>query len=332
VGLEKENDYRYLPIIANYSWTPLHKANLRRLWPILLIILGIVAFKIHPHAFSYKQWGYVLLLLGGLFLLNNLHFNISSFDAYHGDQQARPYQDLIDYVNKKNGLVFWAHPEAKNIDRVKDVNIVTSAYKEDLIYTHDYAGSAMLFDDSRSVAKTGDIWDKLLIDACLGRRKPVWMIGEVDYHGEGANLDSVQTIFLLEALSRIQVINALKNGKMYAKLNNKPNDFSLDAFIITDDKKENFAFMGDEIELNSMPQIIIQTSSSSNPQAPITILLIRNNQLIQEFTSQNPNFQVRFQDEYFKPGEKIYYRIMIREDNDSFRVISNPVFVKFTSD
>ncbi|MFH1655618.1 MAG: hypothetical protein ABH954_03300 [Candidatus Omnitrophota bacterium] len=330
MGLEKESDYRYLPIIANYSWVPLNKKDLRRLWPLLLIILGIFALRRHPRRTSYRQWGYALLVLGVLFLINNSHFSISNFDAYHGDQQTRPYQELIDYVNKKGGYIFWAHPEAKNIDRVIDVNVVTYPYKDDLLYAYGYTGSAMLFDESRSVAQVGGIWDKVLLDYCLGRReKPIWAIGEIDYHGEGKDLAGVQTVFLLEDFTKDGVIKALASGKMYTKLNNQTNDFSLEAFVISDEKKETFGFMGDEIELSSKPGITIRTSCSTYPGEPLEIRLIRNGEVINEFTSENSNSRIKFQDEYFKPGEKIYYRIMLISGKNSYRVISNPIFVKF---
>ena len=47
-----------------------------------------------------------------MFLLNSIPFTEEVIDQYESDQGAKPYQLLINYVNKQGGLMFWAHPEA----------------------------------------------------------------------------------------------------------------------------------------------------------------------------------------------------------------------------
>ena len=39
-------------------------------------------------------------------------FKSSLFDQYSGDQGYLPYQELVDYVGDKGGMIFWTHPEA----------------------------------------------------------------------------------------------------------------------------------------------------------------------------------------------------------------------------
>jgi hypothetical protein len=89
--------------------------------------------------------------------------------------------------------------------------------------------------------------------------------------------------------------------------------------------------MGQELEITSKPEIIIETSCGSSPEEPIEIRLIRNGKLIQTFKSESSNFRVKYQDEYFSAGEKIYYRIMIKSSNNLYQIISNPIFVRFVS-
>ena len=55
--------------------------------------------------------GLVILLAGVIFMLNNFPFCSPLYDQYHGDRGSLPYQNLIDYVEKKGGMVFWAHPD-----------------------------------------------------------------------------------------------------------------------------------------------------------------------------------------------------------------------------
>lgn len=331
IGLEKESDYRYLPIMANHSLLPLYKSNIIRLWPMLVILLGILSIIKSKHKIAYRNYGYVFLFLGVVFLINNIQFSVSRFSAYSRDQRTKPYQDLINYVVKGGGLVFWCHPEVKNVDRVKGVNVCTFPYKEELKYARNYIGSGVLFDENRSIARVNDVWDGILLDHCLGKRAPVWAIGEIDYHGYGEDLSRIQTILLLSSLTENDVLKALKSGTMYAKLNDVANDFNLDKFIISDEEMKTFGLMGQEIEVSSKPEVIIETSCSSSPNEPIEIRLIRNGKLIQTFNSEGSNFRVKYQDDYFSPGEKIYYRIMIKSGNNLYQVISNPIFVRFVS-
>ena len=332
VGLENEKDYRLLPIVASYSVMPLHRGNLIRLWPILFIILGIVAIKSSSARRLSKRSGYIILVVGTILLINNLRFNIVRFDAYHGDQKTKPYQELINYVNYKKGLVFWVHPEAENVSRVAGVNILTYSYKDDLLHTYNYSGSSMLFYDNRSIARTGEAWDEILLAYCRGRRKPIWTMATIDYYGDTQDISRVQTILLLPALNKKEALKALDKGRMYSKLNNQPNDFSLDKFVITDNKDEVFGFMGEDIKINSKPEIIIETSSSSSPEEPIEIKLIRNGKLIKTFNPQESNARIRYQDDYYYENEKIFYRIMIKSNRNLYQIVSNPIFVEFISE
>lgn len=332
IGLNSEKDYRFLPVIANYSILPLRRENLARIWPLLVIAMGITALVFSRGRRAYKQWGIVLLAFGLIFLINNLYFSISRFNAYSRDQFIKPYQDLFDYANKKNGLVFWLHPEVENFDRVIGVNVRTYSYKDDLLYTYNYTGTSVLFDDNRSIARIGDIWDKTLLAYCAGKRSPVWAIGVIDFYGgDDQDISNVQTILLLKDLNQKEALNALRTGKMYAKLNDRPNDFSLDNFSVTDLNKETEGFMGDDIKLNTAPEIDIETSSSVLPDEPIEISLIRNGSLIETFNSEGANFSVRHQDDYYNENEKVFYRVMIKSKRNLFRIISNPIFVEFAS-
>ena len=64
----------------------------------------------------------------------------SKFDAYHGNQKEKPYQDLIDYTINNGGLIFWAHPEAKRKINIKGVSIITDSYEQSLLDTYNYTG------------------------------------------------------------------------------------------------------------------------------------------------------------------------------------------------
>ncbi|MDP2043885.1 MAG: hypothetical protein Q8K15_01795, partial [Candidatus Omnitrophota bacterium] len=104
IGLKSYQDYARLPVVGNRYLKPQLKDALSLLIPIVLIIFGVFFLK------KSKILGWTLNILGILFLFNAFPFSASRFDPYHGQKAFLPYQDLINYVNKKNGLVFWAHP------------------------------------------------------------------------------------------------------------------------------------------------------------------------------------------------------------------------------
>lgn len=324
VGLNIK-DCEKLPVVTNYSRLPNKTGQILYFWPILTIFLGIwLIRKIKPYLLGSLMAG-----ISAIFLINNLFFPISTCDQYHGNQGIKPYQDLIDYVNQKGGLIFWAHPEASYHQKIKDINIYTPAYAQDLLSAYDYTGFASLYVDIISITKPADIWDQILTQYCDGKRKkPVWGTGESDYEGKTKQqIDTVLTVFLVPQLNKAEVLEALKKGKMYAKLNNTENDFSLDKFVINDNTNKKQGYMGDEVMCRSNPRLFISGSCFTHPEDVVNIQLIRKGEVIEVFEVKGPTFAIEFEDNYFKPGEKIYYRLDI--NNPHSRIITNPIFVNF---
>ncbi len=62
-------------------------------------------------------------------------------------------------------------------------------------------------------------WDRVLMDYCRGNRaKPVWGIAGSDFHAakDDVDLDTFQTVFLVENRGREEVLTALERGRIYA--------------------------------------------------------------------------------------------------------------------
>ena len=94
---------------------------------------------------------------------------IARYDQYHGENYVLPYQDLINYVNKKGGLTFWAHPEHEEVVNVKGVRAVTKPYYEDLLRTDGYTGFSVFYEGYNKIGRPGGIWDKVLMEYCSGK-------------------------------------------------------------------------------------------------------------------------------------------------------------------
>ena len=85
---------------------------------------------------------------------------------------------------------------------------------------------------------------------------------------------------------------------------------------------------GETITLTGYPKIRIAISPPGSEQSSVKVRLIRSGTLINNFEEKLP-CQIEYIDQYYKPGEKIYYRIDIRGPGI---IVSNPIFASFRED
>lgn len=302
----KPDDYRKLPIVCNRSFFSFTKNAILGLWPILIIIFGLRMLK-------KKAVGISLMLVGFIFLFNNLPFSASRFNVYQGNQGIRPYQELIDYVNKKGGLVFWSHPEmlSQKVYNYK-TEFYTPPHFEDLFLTYDYTGFGVRHN--LKITEPQDIWDEVLLEYIKGKRKkPAWIIGVLHYT-ESSSLKgaSPETIFFVKALSETNVLDALRQGRMYVRFNLGDNPATLTKF---------------NIEKTSPGSIRIVIAGSQIPGAlPLKIEIIRNGKIFKAFEETNNEWVIEAEDSFLAQEKKVYYRLRIT--NSSTIILSNPIFVE----
>ncbi len=350
VGLEKYQDYTHLPVVCNRYILPQLKDIPPLLIPISLIILGIFLFKKKQR----KLLGLALNAVGILFLFQLFPFSSSQYNPYFDYKNYLPYQDLINYVDKKGGLVFWAYPESESIVRkFETINFYTPSYTDSLIATSGYAGFgvSMIPGTSHNLILAAGEWDKVLMGYCEGKRsQPVWAIGEADYRGPGP-IDSIQDIFFLPKLSYKSVYEALRRGRLYVRFYLENNiNVSLSDFHIEDPQnKDKFAFMGDEIEIKGKPRLHIKGNYIINPPEDLRIEIIRDGEIIKEFEftplekahpirensltgfSNERVFDLEFQDDSLQVlHKKSYYRLnfFAGDTGDKIILVTNPIFVE----
>lgn len=335
IGLNNYQDYARLPVAGNRYCKPRLKDILSLFIPVVLIIFGLFLLKKNS---SGKILGWVLSAAGVLFLFNAFPFSASRFDAYHGQKGFLPYQELINYVNKRNGLVFWAHPlvaQESSSRKIFKINFYTPPYPEALVETRGYAGfgASMPADSGDNPVLAEGEWDEALKDYCQSLRKqPVWVIGEAEYAGEG-DIDSAQNIFFLPELSLRSVEEALRKGRFYVRAHAKNNaNVSLSDFHIEDSFGEGSsgfkAFMGDTIQVSGSARIFIKGGFADNFSGNLKIEVIGDGKVVREFEfTGGHDFALEFQDDFSRdPGKMSYFRLLFFADN---RIISmtNPIFV-----
>lgn len=233
------------------------------------------------------------------------------FNQYQGRQGIKPYQNLIDYVIKKGGIIFWAHPEMESVQKYKGIEVYTPEHPENLFLSYDYTGFGVTFTDKLKITETGGIWDKLLLEYIGGRRnKPVWIIGALHYDGLLRKKADVETIFFIKENSRAGILSALREGRMYARFNSGAQPAVLRKF-----SAEN---------LGSAVQVIISGSQPS--MGAVEIELIRNGRVLKRFQESGEEWEIIEQDTLAASEKKAYYRLKIT--GSSGLILSNPVFVQ----
>ena len=326
IGLGKAEYYRNLTIIHNGSSTRF-TGNFLPTTLIFLIPLILGGFLLRRKGI-YRICGIIIGVLSILFIINADPLRSSPFDQYHGDQGIAPYQLVIDYVNSNGGMTFWNYPETRSgRRRVGPILVDTPPYPRVLEESKGYTGFAALYGDRITVTEPGNMWDKVLLAYCEGKRdRPAWGISAADFHkegGAGEKLGNFPTVFFVHKKTKREILEALKNGKMYACRGNFPHFARLDEFSVCSTKGETKGISGDEVVLEGSPRIRISLSAVEPAKNRVTVRLIRSGELMRTFQGGLP-MEIDFEDTYFKPGEKFYYRM---DMHGYGTVVSNPIFV-----
>ena len=326
IGLERPEDYRDLPIIHNGFSTRFTADFL----PIIFIFLVPLIFGVFflRRKGIYRVSGITIGVLSILFIIKTDPFRSSPFDQYHGDQGIAPYQLLIDYVNSKGGMTFWNYPETRSGKRrMGPISFDTQPYPNVLVESKGYTGFAALYGDTITVTEPGNIWDRVLLAYCKGKRdRPVWGISTADFHREGEageKLGNFPTVFLVHRRTKKEILEALKNGKMYACRGSYPQIAKLDEFSVCSSKGEIKGISGDEAVLKGNPRLKISLSAAEPTKNRVTVRLIRSGEVIGRFEGDLP-LEINFEDEFHKQGEKVYYRMDVHGYGT---LVSNPIFV-----
>lgn len=335
IGLDKPEDFKELPILHNGLST--RYLSSRMTVGFFLLFIPLVAGILLITKKGILRWtGIVLSLFSLLFMINSHPFRSSPYDQYHGYQGILPYQLVIDYVNSRGGMVFWNHPETKSGGgKIDFILKETPPHPYVLTESKNYTGFAALYGDSMTVTEPGNLWDKVLMEYCRGlRSNPAWGISSADFHQEGAageKLGNFPTVFLVKRKTREAILDALKNGRMYASRGDVAlPSLVLEDFSITDSEYSRRGVLGEEIQLKDSAKISIRVTTSSPEKGNrTTVRLIKEGQLLKTFSGQTP-LTFTYTDENYQSNQKTYYRLDVKDKKDRI-IVSNPIFVDFSS-
>jgi hypothetical protein len=170
-------------------------------------------------------------------------------------------------------------------------------------------------------------WDQILINYCRGsRHEPVWAIAGADFHEEqqGVDLDTFQTVFLVNDRGNQDVLQALERGRFYAVRKSTDSRLKLDYFQINCNINGNTAIMGEDISVKGTPVLKGQLSAFDGSSQKVTVSIIRHGKIAWTFEGQTPlDFHLIDQDGW---SGKTYYRLDVKSTTGG-HLLSNPIFV-----
>ena len=83
-------------------------------------------------------------------------------------------QDLIDYADSKEALIFWNHLERPVSEEIHDdlipVKTRTDSHPQDLLLTSHYTGFQAVGNAPISAVEPGKEWDQVLMQYLEGKR------------------------------------------------------------------------------------------------------------------------------------------------------------------
>lgn len=317
-----------LPVVSNAyaSW----RVALRhpwRLWPLLLVLAGVVGWRRRPRG-ARTRWGSLLVLLVGLLLLGNAEpRRTTEFHPYQPDPGPRPYQEVIDYIIHHGGVAVWLHPALTSEGAFGGVPVVTSPSPELLLQTHGYLGVGVNYWSEIKPLAPGREWDQVLLAYCQGKRpQPVWVLGEIGFHDPSRPLNMVQTIVYAGARTPAAILDAMRRGRMYAQFNAGDTPVvSLTAYAVADATTQQRAGMGETLQ--NAGQIHLVLSGTQPPgESATTITLIRNGVAVHQEQVADTSFTWEWR-EALPPAPQVwYYRVMLQRGTGL--ILTNPTFVR----
>ena len=325
VGLKRPEDYEEMAYVVQEA-RYFGLGSVFRAMPVLLFLPGIWLFRLKKR----KVLGGGLIVLAAISTANNFPYTLSRYDAYR-ESGLLPHQMLIDFVKAKGGLTFWSFPEAEDFNvfefgRLGSVTVKTDPYPEDLLKTKGYTGFGALYEDVITVTKPGNIWDRMLMEYCEGKREePVWGIGEAGYHYEGhagKKLCNILTVLLVPYKDEGQILEALRSGRMYAVRGTEDIRLVLEEFTVMGPDGEK-AFMGGKLVTKGPPRVHVKVVERGGREIPIYLKLIRSGDVIRTFEGKVP-LEVVYEDISCPKQGIVFYRIEV--SGSSSQIVSNPIF------
>lgn len=273
-----------------------------------------------------RDWNQHLLVFGLDSAEKLEQLPAASFDPYHGDQGARPYQAFIDAAVKEGGMVFWAHPFIKHEGKHGAVFDSTDAYPHLLETTAGFQGFAITYLGYLAAVEPAGLWDKLLLAYTHGKRdKPVWVLGESDWRGpQERPIDMAVSDVFCSARTPEAVLEAIREGRLWAEIRAKTSMADLEEFSVTDEASAHTAISGDHMTVRGALSIRVAGKRGPDAQGKVKLTLVKDGEILYEEDAAEEAFIRQWPDH--QPAGMSYYRLII--EDPAGVIYTNPIFVR----
>jgi len=339
-GLDRAGLER-LPVVSNPAAGLVGLQTLLDLLPGLLIVPGVLLLawprtRRRPLGRAvvivrHRAWlpGLIFLALGVTALVRAWPFTQPVYPPWR-DAGGAPFQDLIDYVERRGGVTVWSLPEARDAGEraVGPVSVTwaTEPYPDDLMKTFGYTAFGAVYEDTTRFERPGEGWDRLLGEYASGQRTRVpWALAEAGFHEQsaGKRVGPIQTVFLVREHTDAGVLEALRAGRMYALQRGRDTGLALREFAATAGGPS--AISGET--LHATPgaplELTVAVDTGDSRPADVRVTFVRNGSVIAAWSGSTP-FRATHREAW--DGRPAVFRLEAR--GGGARLLSNPIFVR----
>ncbi|HOO57643.1 MAG TPA: hypothetical protein PLN69_12535 [bacterium] len=362
VGLETAGGVDGLPGISNrQSWetSPVHAVEMC-FSAILLVAAAVLVLWRRKQFMKFGLWrkqqidyhSYPLRPAGILFftaavILALLAYPVKRFELspYGENAGTIPYQETIDYIEGNGGVAIWG---LSDLDSKREFSLgdflgsvgsriplmflhlpVTAAaapYDEVLTQTKGYTAFSPERPTSPSLA-AGGAWDAVLMEYCSGGRdRPAWVVADFNsIAGRWENrVNALESVFLLDGLSRDEVMKSLRNGRLYVQGQDAGMAMTLEEFgVVSGDAATGSGGTVCRVE-GALLRAVVGVGRMGS--LPVSAKIIRNGKIEKKLVGVLP-LEIDYTVAEPGGGEKDYYRLVVGgAENDL--LFTNPVFVE----
>ena len=309
--------------------------------PVILVIPGVLLFFVkRPRRrrigaavmiVRERQWvpATILCALAVATLVRGWPFTETPYPAY-ADYGSAPYQAVIDYVEQHGGVAMWSFPEAsdRGTQSVGPVRVSwsTEPYADELLRTFRYTAFGALYEETTRVERPGGGWDRLLGQYAAGERsRPAWGLGESGYHDSnaGKQLGRVQTVFLVRERTEAGLLEALRAGRLYARLRTPKTALTLAEFGAQSGAATALAGETLRAAPGATLTLTVVLEAGGDAATDLRVVLVKDGAIAEAWTGATP-FRGTHRETW--DGRPAVFRLEARGAGG--RLLSSPIFVR----
>jgi hypothetical protein len=340
-GLTDPATLAAIPVLGNGAGGDYSLQSLLDAMPVLLVGPGVLLLFVKRRrqrrignavmVIAQRQWvgGLILCTIAVATAVRGWPFTHGAYSAYE-DPGTAPHQAVIDYVEQRGGAAVWSFPEARDLgtQSVGPVRVTwsTEPYPDDLLRTFRYTAFGAVYEETTRVERPGGTWDRMLGQYAAGERsRPAWGLGESGFHdtNAGKRLGRVQTVFLVRERSEAGVLEALRQGRLYARHRTPQTALALAEFTASTD--DNKAVSGETLRPAPGAAITVAVAiDAAGAAAPdLKVVLVKDGEIAEAWTGTTP-FRATHRETW--SGRPTVFRLEARGAGG--RLLSSPIFVR----